>query len=334
MPQADDKIHIANGGVLLPLKMSAMSRKNQRAEENEKEITAYVSSIFPTFLDGITFAAASTDPPDFLAECADGSKIGLELTAWLSDDEVRAAQGRERMRVDLLTILDWEKHPRPRNFRSVVIMPRWGEKIKKDHYKDFCREFHAATQKIDDSWKTLRNGHWKALGPNESFDYEMHENDVKRFPMLSKHVSSIWFNQPVGADPIVLEESWISIVSDGGLYDPAECFQALRDRVESKVHHHREKGVKERLDAQNLHKLYLLVHTDLARSSYKTPYLIFSRPTPSLAARLTEAAIAGIQDLRSPQRVFDGIFLLYHLWNVRWLAQIWPTFQPIPAIDL
>ncbi len=172
------------------------------------------------------------------------------------------------------------------------------------------------------------------MRPEEPFDYEMHENDVKRFPMLSKHVSSIWFDQPVGSGPIVFEQPWISIVPDGGMYDPAESFQALRDRVESKVNHHREKGVKDRLDAHNLHKLYLLVHTDLARSSYKTPYQIFSEPRPSLAARLTEAAIAGIQDLRSPQSVFDGIFLLYHLWNVRWLAQIWPTFQTIPAIDL
>lgn len=307
-----------------------MSRKNQRAEENE--ITAYVSSIFPTFLDGITFAAASTDPPDFLGERADGRKIGLELTSWLSGDEVRAAQGRERMREDLLRILDWAK--RPKNFDFLVIMPRWGERIKRSHYQDFCREFDAATQQIDDSWKTLRNGHWKALRPEDPFDYEMHENDVKRFPMLSQHVSSIWFNQTVGSGPIVCDQSWINIVPDGGVYDPAEPFQALRDRVENKVHRHREKSVKDRLDAHNLHKLYLLVHTDPARSSYKTPYQIFSQPTPSLAARLTEAAIAGIQGLQSPQRVFDGIFLLYHLWNVRWLAQIWPTFQTIPAIDL
>lgn len=310
--------------------MSAMGHKN-RAEE--KEITTYVSSIFPTFLDGVTFAAASTDPPDFLGECADGRKIGLELTSWLSGDEVRAAQGRERMREDLLRILDWEKHPRPENFRFMVIMPRWGERIKKDHYQDFCREFYAATQQIDASWKTLRDGHWKALRPEEPFDYEMHENNVKRFPMLSKHISSIWFNQPIESDPIASERSWISIVTDGGMYDPAEPFQTLRDRVESKVDHHGEKSVKDRLDAHNLHRLYLLVHTDPARSSYTTPYRIFSHPTPSLAARLTEAAIAGIQGLHSPQRVFDGIFLLYHLWNVRWLAQIWPTFQRIPAIN-
>jgi len=310
-----------------------MGSKNQQAEE--KQVTTYVSSIFPTFLDGVTFVPVpvSADPPDFVAECADGGRIGLELTAWLSNREVGAAQGRESMRVDLLTILDWEKHPRPRNFRFVVIMPRWGDKIRKGHYESFCREFHAATQQIDDSWKTLRNGHWKALSQDEPFGYLMDENDVKRFPMLSKHISSIWFNQPVGTDPIVPEESWISILSDGGMYDPAETFRALRDRVESKVDHHLEEGVKERLDAHNLHKLYLLVHTDLARSSYKTPYLIFSQPTPSLAARLTEAAIAGIQGLHSSPRAFDGIFLLYHLWRVRWLAQIWPTFQLIPAAD-
>jgi hypothetical protein len=310
-----------------------MGRKNQRAEGEEKEIMKYVSSIFPTFLGGVCFAQASTDPPDLLGESADGCKIGLELTYWLSDEDVSAALGRELMRKDLLGILESEKHPCPKNFRFVVIMPRWG-KMKKDHYQAFCTEFHAATQYIDAAWKTLRDEHWEKLTPEKSFDYLMDDfSGIKRYPTLRKYLSSIWFNQPAESGPAPLGKSWISIISDGGSYDPAEPFQTLRHRVESKVDHHQEKGVKERLDALNLHKLYLLVHTDLSRSSYKTPYQVFSQPTPSLAARLTEAAIAGIQGLCSPQRAFDGIFLLYHLWNVRWLAQIWPTFQHIPAID-
>jgi hypothetical protein len=312
-----------------------MGSKNQRAEKEEKEITRYVSSIFPTFLDGVSFAPANTDPPDFLGECADGRKIGLELTSWLSADEVREAKGHESMRGELLRILDWEKHPRPKNFCFAVIMPRWGKRIKKDHHHVFCKEFHAATQYVDGTWNKLREGHWEKLPPEKPFDYLMDDHTgITCYPTLSNHVASIWFNQPVRSGPMLTEESWISVISDGGVYDPAEPFQALRDRVESKVDHYREKGVQERLNLHNLHKLYLLVHTDLARYSYKTPYLIFSQPTPSLAARLTEASIAGVQGLRYPQRIFDGIFLLYHLWNVRWLAQIWPTFQRIPAIAL
>jgi hypothetical protein len=309
-----------------------MGRKDQRAEEDE--IMTHVSSVFPTFLDGISFVAASTDPPDFLGQCESGRRIGLELTSWLDGNQVSAARTRERMRRDLLRIVEWEKHPRPRNFCSVVIMPRWNEKIRKDHYQDFCKDFHAATQDVDKAWKTLRDGHWRTLRPEERFDYEMHQSDINRYPALTNHISSIWFTEPRQSSLIFPEESWISIEQDGGLYDPTWAVQALRKAVESKVDHYREKDMKAHLDGHNLHKLYLLVHTDPARFSDNTPYQTCSQMMISPVEGLTEAARRATESLSTLPRVFDGIFLLYHVWNARWLAQIWPTVQHVPAIDL
>ncbi len=148
----------------------------------------YIALIFPTFLDGITFVAASTNQPDFLGECGGGRKIGLELTSWLNLKQVRAARGRQCMRENLLKIIEWEKHPRPRNFCSVVVMPRWGKPIRKNHYQGICNEFHAATQNVDNAWKMLRESHLRPevlgreLRPMERFVYEMHESDPQWSP--------------------------------------------------------------------------------------------------------------------------------------------------------
>jgi hypothetical protein len=313
-----------------------MSRKNQRAEEDK--IVAYISSIFPTFLDGISFVPAGTDPPDFLEKY--GGKIGLELTSWLNRDQVSAARGRECMREDLLRIVEWEKHPRPRNFSFLVIMPRWGKRIREGHYQPLCSEFHASTQDIDNNWKTLRESYLRPevlgreLSREERFDYLMERSEIKRYPTLDQYIKSIWFTEPRKSTPAFPEEPWISIEQDGGIYDPAWAIQALRSAVESKVDRYNKKAVKACLGAQNLRKLYLLVYTDPARFSYNTPYQTCSQLMTSPVEGLAEAAKTATEGVSMLPGVFDGIFLLYHVWNARWFAQIWPTVQYIPAIDL
>jgi hypothetical protein len=54
-----------------------MGQQSQR--EEEEKIMDYVSSVFPTFLDGAIFAPARPDPPDFLEKRE--AKIGLEVTS-------------------------------------------------------------------------------------------------------------------------------------------------------------------------------------------------------------------------------------------------------------
>ena len=115
-----------------------------------------ISSIFPTFLGGMTFVPTRTDPPDFIGESEGGQKVGVELTSWLNRDQVSAARGRERMREDLLKIIEWERHPHPKYISSAIIMPRWGNPIRKTHYRRLCNEFHAAVHHIDNTWATLR----------------------------------------------------------------------------------------------------------------------------------------------------------------------------------
>ena len=251
-----------------------MGRKNQQGEE--EAVVKEILSTFPTFLNGTTFVAASTDPPDFIGESGGGRRVGLELTSWLNCGQVKSARGRERMRRDLLRIIEWERHPRPRNFSYAVIMPRWGKRVRKDDCRDFCGEFHEAAQAIDDDWKALRDGHWRALRPEEGFDYLAHQSDISRYPTLSKYISSIWFAESRQSNPTFPDESWITVEQDGGLYDPEHTIQALRLAVERKVSLYGERQMKARLGAHNLHRLYCS-YTPIANCSRITH--LFKRAT-------------------------------------------------------
>lgn len=303
-----------------------MAPNKKRADE--EQVVAFIASAFPGFLDGTLFRAVDTDPPDFLGTSADGRRIGLELTSWLNGDQVAAARGRDSMRRDLLRVIDWEKHPRPRNFGFAVIMPRWNEKIRRNHYQALCREFHSATRDVDDRWRLLRDGHWRTLLPEERFSFETSQSDLERYPTLRKYVLSIWFTEPQESNTL-FQESWVSTIQDGGLYDPMWAIQALTKAVESKVDRYREKDRKACLDAQNLHKFYLLVHVNPARSSDNTPYQTCAQVMASPVEGLADAARIATAGIDTRTKVFDGIFLLYHLWGAQWLAQIWPDFIPV-----
>ncbi|HEY6767427.1 MAG TPA: hypothetical protein VI386_21920 [Candidatus Sulfotelmatobacter sp.] len=292
---------------------------------------AYVSSVFPTFLDGLTFAPARPDPPDFL-EAREG-KVGLEITSWLDSDQVHAATGRERMREDILGIVEEKKFPHPRNFCYVVITPQWGSRIKKSHYRGVREEFRNAIESIDGAWKSLRDGHWATLGPGERFDYLAQRDDLSSYPTLSKYISSIWFTEPARLDPASSEGRWINIEQDGGFYDPARTAGALRSAVQNKVDRYRAGDLRAGLETRGVRSLYLLVHTDPARFSTNTPYQTPEQLMASPVEGLPEVARLATEGLASGPRVFDEIFLLYHVWNAKWLAQIWPDFQRIPAAD-
>lgn len=306
-----------------------MDYNNQRARE--KEVLRDIEVTFPTFLDGMNLLSATKDPPDFLGECNGGQKIGLELTAWLNSAQTKDAKGRQHMREDLLRIIDWQKHPRPKNVSSAVIIPRWGNRIRVAHYKSFCKEFHAAAQHIDSAWKTLRAKHWAPLRPEDRFSYEAHQSELFRsFPTLCRYISSIFFFERT--DSASNEQSWVSIELDGGLYDPTWSIQALAKAIESKIGHYSSGHIKAHLNSQHLQKLYLLVYAHPELFGSNTPFQTSSQMMISPVEGLPDTARAATENLSILPKVFDRIYLFYSLWNSRWLAQIWPTFDVMPAL--
>jgi hypothetical protein len=71
----------------------------RRQQNEERSILDAVASVAPTFFEGINFALAEPDPPDFIGESITGLRIGLELTSWLNNQQTRDAQNELRRKL-------------------------------------------------------------------------------------------------------------------------------------------------------------------------------------------------------------------------------------------
>jgi hypothetical protein len=302
-----------------------MGRKSH--QEEEQDLLKQLSLCFPGFMDGMKFAQVKSDPPDFLGIDGNGHHVGLELTSWLDGKQVGSTERRERMRADLLRITDWRKYQRPLNFSSVVILPHWGKKIRASHSEGLCREFHTAIQEIDRNRDVLKKQHWRGLATGERFDFEAYNFHLKEYPILCEYVSSIWFSGAPASIAPPENSSWISVIPDGGIYDPATTILALRMVIEKKVQRYNAPSMREHLAKHRLDKLYLLVYADRDRFGNNTPFQTGSQMNVSPVEGLPEAASIAVEGLNSVPTVFDGIFLFYPIWNAQWLAQIWPIMQ-------
>lgn len=309
----------------LHAKMCCMGSMKQKYEE--QQIVDAVSSSFPSFLNGVRFDAVANDPPDFLGICDTGERIGLELTTWLDHMQTKRAQGRQRMREDLLRIVAQEKHARPTKVLSTVITPKWGNIVPKATYEPLCGEFYAVVHHFDRALPTLRAAHWRPLSTLDRFDYEAHQRELSSYPTLSKYVESIWFSERLASDAVWENHRRVSVLPDGGLYDPSVARRALAEIIKKKSSYYRKESAKARLAAHKLDKLHMLVyaHPELfgTNTSYQTGSQMAKSPVEGLA-EVAASAAAGV----SPG-VFDAIFLFYPALNSRWLAQVWPAFSPM-----
>jgi hypothetical protein len=316
-----------------------MSRHIQQQEE--REVLQSVIALYPPFLGGVILLPATSDPPDFLGEQEGVGKIGLELTAWLHGAQVRSGHGHDRMRQDLLTILDAEKHPRPLHTRSAVICPKRGRRIPNRDYAAFREEFRAVASAIDESWPLLRAQHWCPLSPKERFSYEAHAYQLREYPTLIQYVASIVFFEADSGNAVSIDHAWISVIPDGGLYDPNWSIGALREAIKKKVDRYRAPDIREHLSNQSLTALYLLVYSDRERSSYTTPFQTTDQMNISPTEGLIETASRVATEVDELSKVFDGVFLYYPIYGSQWLAQISPRREVlcqkrndhVPAIE-
>jgi hypothetical protein len=301
----------------------------RRQQNEERSILDAVTRIAPTVFDGITFIPAEPNPPDFIGESTTGLRMGLELTSWLNDQQTRESQNHERMRRNLLDLLSDERHPRPGEIPA-VIMPHWNKKtVGRQDVERFIREFHGAVRMIDTAWPTLRKNHWRTLGPEDRFDYEAHEFNLRQFKTLTRYVSSIWFIERQASDSLPIERSWISILPDGGFYDPTVSILTLRAAIQNMVAHYSRDEMKIRLRRHRLHEMHLLVCADPNRFSSNTPYQTTAQMMRSPVDGLEEAAEAATANLLGISDVFASIFLFYPIAGSQWCVQIWPTIKKL-----
>jgi hypothetical protein len=298
-------------------------------DERERQVLTDLDASFPDFMGKrLTWRKIpdGQDPPDFIGTDAQ-STLGLELVEWLDGDQMTPAIAREsqRERVHRTLILDSENEFKPTNIRLAFPTLRDGNRAAAKDFAGLRNELYAFAAKVDGAW-TTDTRRW---GSHDS------KRDFPGFPLLTKYFDSINF---VGGLP--LGGCWIDMERDGGSYDPNAVVDTLNERLDRKLTDYSTSDSLVHLSAQKLGELALLVHGGWNIEVYNNP---------AGPLTLTEIARRGAAYYAAhPRRdIFRRVWFFHSVdsaddvntavgiepdaGRVRWLAQLWPTFEIHPG---
>jgi hypothetical protein len=164
-------------------------------KDAERLTLAAVREAFPSFLAGVSFRPEDTETPDFVGIDSDGHNVGLELTTWLNGQQTSDFARRNKIREQILEALGRQVYEPPTNLSSSVIFPNWADYISKNHYEQLREQFRSLTLQMDGELPARRKQHWEVLLPEERFDFEIQQYDLKSYPVVQRYFSSVWFRE-------------------------------------------------------------------------------------------------------------------------------------------
>jgi hypothetical protein len=288
----------------------------------EQSVLTDLEASFPNFTGkALSWVHNSDDPPDFIAKTPAGV-FGLEFREWLDEQQMNDAQGRDRQRKHLMTVIakDWEREYQPKNILLASIDPRWGLRIASSDENLLRQEFHKCVAEVDRGW---------LVNPERIAD-RYHQMTFPTYPLMGTYFQAINYT---GGSPLGV--CWIQPEEDGGAYDSMAPVRALEDALEAKLAKFAKPGWQARLAKHNLVEHYLLIHGGW--NAYKSN-------TPLYPLRLEQMAKRGAEFYATHQHrdLFNRVWFFDSLdsaddinalfgWpagmgRVRWLAQLWPTF--------
>lgn len=242
----------------------------------------------PTFADGAVkdWRQPTSDPPDFEVEMEDGRMVGVELTSWLNESQIREAKRVEAIQRSFLEAI----RPEPPN-QTEHIFFIWMEPEKRVVAADkqnFRKQLLALTKEIDERWESEPT--WQSP---QGFYFKRFDN----YPGLGKYLKSI----DVHPRRPFIESSmqkgghhWLTFPAKSGAYSPDWATNALRDVVKAKIDMYKAQptGVDE---------FHLLVHYDKA--------LTYNTPVFGIEYGYEEAVHSVATQIGGAVGVFDKIFV-------------------------
>jgi hypothetical protein len=297
--------------------------------QREQTVLIDLERCFPHFTGEARFwekVPDGQDPPDFISRVQSGP-IGLELIEWLDGDQMRPAKGRESQRDQIRNVPreNWHVEHQPRNFKLAIVTPLWGLRIVRSEEALVRREFFECAASADKAWNAnpdlWAGGHYT--------------EDFAGYPILGKYFETIHY---IEGSPLGL--CWIDVEEDGEAYDPSAPAQTLEQALVKKLSLYSSSSTKARLKMHGLSESNLLVHGGFNAYAYNTP---------SGSLSLADIAQRGAAFYAAePQRqTFNRVWFFNSLdsaddlnqplgfppgyGQVRWLAQLWPTFSIHPA---
>jgi len=189
------------------------------------------------------------DPPDILCTDTERRQLGVELVAWLDQQQIETYRRQEHLETTYLDAIRSEDRPSPEHFGWVVVNLREQRPLARNDSRQFVTELYEVIGDIDKEWRE-----------------EDPVSRIEAFPqhgVLSRYLNEIQIHHP-GHHLEINGVQWIGFEARGGAYTPESMVRALRDRISAKVRMYpRGLGYEE---------AYLLVHYDDRAYVYNTPF--------------------------------------------------------------
>lgn len=189
------------------------------------------------------------DPPDILCTDSEGRQLGVELVAWLDQQQIGVYRRQDHLENSYLDAIRSEDREPPEHFGWAVLYLREQRELARNDAEGFVRELYELMGDIDAQW--------------QEDEPVLRITEFPRSPVLRRYLNALEIHHP-GHRLGIGGVQWIGFEARGGAYTPASMVRALRDRIDAKIRlYPRGLGYEEAC---------LLVHYDDRAYVYNTPF--------------------------------------------------------------
>jgi hypothetical protein len=260
--------------------------------------------ILPDFAGRPVCWSLGNNPPDNLCIDSIGKRVGVELTAWLNEEQIKASKDREKLQDSYLKAIRSEQVAPPTNIGFILLKPKQGLSLKKADEQCFHEELYSFIEEIDSNWHELKyRGNPQGYSINKFSKYpclEQYLDSLRLFPR-----SRLRINPKLGIP-------WIRFPVPGGSYTPQTAINALLFQINKKT-----KKYENLYQEQKLDKLFLVVYYSYKAIIHNSPF-----DGPGFGFRQVVDLVA--QEVQNNHGVFSKIFLFNAVKSEEEVMLIWP----------
>jgi hypothetical protein len=242
-------------------------------------------------------AAPFDNRPDIVCITQSDKRVGVELKAWLNEEQIAEAKRQEMFQEAILRALG-ELPPNNHRYVKRIWLRGKPKRFNKGDSIELRKQLFQLIQEVDVKWSE------KPKWEQSSRDMI---NDLSGYPIVEKYINFVEAfprREPVEPEQALSQKypdrRWIAFPSRGGAYTLDEMLAPLRARLIETKSDERYRDICKQV---GLDECYLLVHYDFDAFAYNTPINVpdYSFHNVAEFARLGLAGDGGF---------FQRIFLL------------------------
>jgi hypothetical protein len=245
--------------------------------------------------------------PDIIVRTASGKKVGIELKAWVNQEQIAEARQRERIQDDILEAIGKQPPNQTQHIGYVWLSAKQGQFDTRDA-ADFRHQLFLLIARIDNDWSRKPGSEQMCSGDVDRFE---------EFPVLKKYLHRVRFRPATTLSRGTVR--WIRFPEAGRHYSPNEMLETLESSILLNKGDERYKDLRAQT---GLAEVYLLIHYDFKAFAYNTPF-----DAPDFGFK--EAASFASQVLDGAGSFFDRVFLFHVLSGDEAAYEIFPDLKPL-----